>query len=440
MHSVWLIAKREYLERVRSRAFRISTILVPVAFAALFGIAAFSGRFSMGPQQIVVASNDPDLAAAAEAELKAAWKQSATDSASTGMGGAPVKIEQKTMDRDGDLAGLNLAGLNLAGLNNDIETKRIDAYLWLKRGNDGGQVQALYASRNSADLIVRSWIRDAVGRAVVTEELEKRGVPKQNAEGLLKNVDLTTSLVKNGQLVSSDADKGFWGAYVMAFMLYAAVVFYGVNVAQSVVSEKSSRVFEVLLALTEPDSLMAGKLLGVTAVALTQICIWIGLLLLFGSTSLIVELGRGGLEAYGLTPLHLVFFVIYFILGFVFYCSIALGFGATLNQASEMQQVGIVIGMPQLIGLVLIIYILGQPSALPVVLLSLFPPCTPIVMCLRMGAIAVPWWQLALSVVLMVASIYGVVRVVSRVYRTSILMYGKRVTLPELARWFRYSS
>jgi ABC-2 type transport system permease protein len=225
----------------------------------------------------------------------------------------------------------------------------------------------------------------------------------------------------------------------MTFMLYFAVVFYGVNVAHSVVSEKTSRVFEVLLASAKPESLMLGKLLGVGAVGLTQMGVWIAFVLLLSASSLGVTLGAGGLAAYGVTPLRLIFFVLYFLLGFFFYSALSASLGATVSQESEVQQFTMIIVLPQVIGLVLFAYILSNPGAWPVVLLSLFPPCTPIVMSLRMAAMSVPAWQLALSLVLMLSSIYGMVWIASRIYRVGILMYGKRPTLPEMLRWLKYS-
>jgi ABC-2 type transport system permease protein len=256
---------------------------------------------------------------------------------------------------------------------------------------------------------------------------------------LLQDVDLKTQQVKNGTAVAADASKGFWGAYVMAFMLYFAVVFYGVNVAHSVVAEKTSRVFEVILSSAKAESLMLGKLLGVGAVGLTQMAIWIVFIFLLSASSLWMTLGLGGLAAYGVTPLQLIFFVLYFILGFFFYSALSAGLGATVSQESEVQQFSMIIALPQVLGLALIAYILSNPGAWPVVLLSLFPPCTPIVMCLRMAAMAVPVWQLALSLALMVLSIYGMMWVATRIYRVGILMYGKRPTLPEMLRWLKYS-
>ena len=228
-------------------------------------------------------------------------------------------------------------------------------------------------------------MQDAIGHALVREELVKRGATSEEIQALLKDVDLKTQQVKNGTAVAADASKGFWGAYVMAFMLYFAVVFYGVNVAHSVVAEKTSRVFEVMLASAKPESLMLGKLLGVGAVGLTQMAIWIVFVLLLSASSLWTTLGLGGLAAYGVTPLQLIFFVLYFILGFFFYSALSAGLGATVSQESEVQQFSMIIVLPQVIGLALIVYILSNPGAWPVVLLSLFPPCTPIVMCFAHG-------------------------------------------------------
>ncbi len=425
MHEALLIARREYLERIRSKAFRISTVLIPTAFAVIFGIGALSGKASGGTKHIVVASNDPVLAESERAELMAA--RNAEDNSRRAQSTLTVDVK----------APVSEAGLS--ALNAEVQSKQIDGYLWLDVKPGTAQPEATYASRGSADFIGRDRMQDSIGHALVREELVKRGTTGEQIDLLLQDVDLKTLQVKNGKATAADAGKGFWGAYVMAFMLYFAVVFYGVNVAQSVVAEKTSRVFEVLLAAAKPESLMLGKLLGVGAVGLTQMAIWISFLLLLSASSLGIALGMGGVAAYGVTPLQLIFFVLYFLLGFFFYSALSAGLGATVSQESEVQQFSMIIVMPQLIGLVLIVYILSNPGAWPVVLLSLFPPSTPIVMSLRMAAMPVPAWQLALSLVLMVSSIYGMVWVASRIYRVGILMYGKRPTLPEMLRWLKYS-
>jgi ABC-2 type transport system permease protein len=417
MHEALLIARREYVERIRSRAFRISTVLIPVAFAFIFGIGALSGKLAGGPKHIVVASNDAVLAESERSELLAAGKA------------AQLSLEVRAPITETELASLNA----------DVENKRLDGYLWLKVGPGTRQLEAAYTSRGSADFLGKDRMQDSIGHALVREELMKRGATSEEIKTLLTDVDLKTLKVTNGRAVTADASKGFWSAYLMAFMLYFAVVFYGVNVAHSVVAEKTSRVFEVLLASTKPESLMLGKLLGVGAVGLTQMAVWIFFILLLSSSSLWMNMGPGGLASYGLTPLRLIFFVLYFLLGFFFYSSLSAGLGATVSQESEVQQFSMLIVLPQVIGIVLIVYILSNPGALPVVLLSLFPPCTPIVMTLRMAAMPVPAWQLVLSLILMVLAIYGMAWFASRIYRVGILMYGKRPTLPEMLRWLRYS-
>ena len=426
MREALLIARREYLERIRSKAFRISTVLIPVFFSLIFGAGALSGKLSSGVRHIVVASNDPVLAESVRAELMAA-ENAAAETRKDPSSRLIVDVKAPLTENE------------LAALNSGVESKEIDGYLWFNLTTGTTRLEATYTSRGSVDFVGRGRMQDAIGHALVREELVKRGATSEEIEALLKDVDLKTQQVKNGKVAAADASKSFWGAYVMAFMLYFAVVFYGVNVAQSVVAEKTSRVFEVMLASAKPESLMLGKLLGVGAVGLTQMAIWIVFILLLSGSSLWMTLGLGGLAAYGVTALRLVFFLLYFILGFFFYSAMSAGLGATVSQESEVQQFNMIIVLPQVIGLVLIVYILSNPGAWPVVLLSLFPPCTPIVMCLRMAAMSVPAWQLALSLVLMLLATYGMVWVASRIYRVGILMYGKRPTLPEMLRWLKYS-
>ena len=430
MHKVWLTARREYLERIRSRAFRISTLVIPLVFGLIFGIGALSGRLANGPRHIAIASNDPLLAEGVAAELRAQRGRDDRDSPNRAPSASPpLRVDVRT------LSGAN----GVEELNRAIADKQIDAYLLLDIQPGVGRPEATYASSSSVDLAANGRVQNAIAHALVREELLKRGVTAAGIEALLKNVDLKTVQIKDGRVVASDATKNFFGAYAMAFLLYFTLVFYGMNVAQSVAADKSSRVFEVLLACVEPRTILAGKLLGVGSAGLTQLFIWIGCLLVFNASALAASILVGGLSAYGITPLRVIFFVLYFLLGYFFYSALSAGLGATVSQESEVQQFAMLIVLPLVLAIASIVYILGNPAAWPVVLLSLVPPLTPIVMCLRMSAMTVPWWQLALSVVLMVASIYGILSVSSRIYRIGILMYGKRPDLPEIMRWLRYS-
>jgi ABC-2 type transport system permease protein len=223
-------------------------------------------------------------------------------------------------------------------------------------------------------------------------------------------------------------------SYIMIFLLYFSVMYYGMNVARSVIEEKTSRVFEVLLAATTPESLMAGKLIGVGSAGLTQIGIWIGLAL-----AAAVAFGNRVFASLDISPTRVIFFVLFYLLGFLFYSALSAAFGASASSEQEIQQFSFIIALPMIACLVLMPDILANPDASVIVVLSLFPPCAPIVMYLRMAARMPPMWQLALSVVLMAAAIWAMLWIAARIYRVGILMYGKRPTLPEILRWLRSS-
>jgi ABC-2 type transport system permease protein len=419
MREVWLIARREYLERVRSRAFLMMTILFPLFIGLLIGGSVFAGKLSSGVKQIAIASNNAVLARAVAAEMQ----KEKSDSAKTKKPEivAPASEAQR------------------AELNQRVENKALDGYLWLEQKPGAAAPEATFISRSAGDLFSLGGIESAVNRGLEREQLLQRGATSAEINAMTRHADIQTMQIREGRLVPSNSLKSFFGAYAMMFLIYFTVVFYGMNVARSVVEEKTSRIFEVLLSTVQPQSLMAGKLLGVGAAGLTQLGIWFVLISAVVGTSAARSGGPQGLAAYGIHPLQLFFLAAYFLLGFFFYSAIAAAVGASVSSEQEIQQFSMVIVAPLTVGMILISYITSNPTALPVVLLSLFPPCAPIVMFLRMSSQMPPAWQIALSMVLMLVFIWGAIWVASRIYRVGILMYGKRATLPEMLRWMRYS-
>jgi len=191
MREALLVAKREYLERVRSKAFRISTVLIPLLFAGVFGIGAFSGKMASGARNIVIASNDAVLAQCTRAELLPApakkgdtgQKQSAP----------PTQLHVQVQ------APITEAGL--AALNRQVESKAIDGYLWLNVRPGHAVPEATYVSRGSADFFGADKMQGAIGNALVRESLMNHGVASSQVDGLLHDVDLKTRQVKNGAAV-----------------------------------------------------------------------------------------------------------------------------------------------------------------------------------------------------------------------------------------------
>ena len=416
MHEVLLIARREYLERVRSRAFLVMTILFPLFIGLMIGGSFLAGKLSSGGKNIAIASNDPVLAREVAAEMEPAPRSTKS----------PEVIAPAT-------------DAERAALNQRVEDKTLDGYLWLETKPGSNAPEATFVSRSSGDLFSLGGMESAVDHGIEREQLVRHGVSSGEIDAMTHHADIQTMQLRQGQLIPSNSMKSFFGAYAMMFLIYFTVVFYGMNVARSVVEEKTSRIFEVLLSTVRPQSLMAGKLLGVGAAGLTQMAIW----LLLISAIVIFSAGASpeitGLTSYGIHPQQLFFLVAYFLLGFFFYSAIAAAIGASVSSEQEIQQFSMVIVAPLTVGMVLITYITSNPTALPVVLLSLFPPCTPIVMFLRMSSQMPPAWQIALSMLLMLVFIWAAIWVASRIYRVGILMYGKRATLPEILRWMRYS-
>jgi ABC-2 type transport system permease protein len=226
----------------------------------------------------------------------------------------------------------------------------------------------------------------------------------------------------------------------MTFLMTMPILLYGMDMARSIVEEKSSRIFEVMLSVARPDDMLMGKLLGVGAVGLTQIAIWIAAAVLLSGSALLGPLLSGNIKIH-FTVLEAVLFPVYFFLGFFLYSAFFSGLAATCETAQDLQMYITLAVIPTWTAFAILPFLLNNPNSPWVIAASIFPPTAPLVMVPRIGMLAPPYayWQLALSLALLVFSIWAVVWFASRLYRVGILMYGKRATLPELLRWLRYS-
>jgi ABC-2 type transport system permease protein len=408
LRDAWLIAQREYLERVRSRAFLLTTVLVPLFLWAVFGGNLLTGGPNAGAlRHIAVASDDPKLAASVEQALGANTLSAAVELV------APATAQDRQ------------------ALNARVDARQLDGYLWIDQKQGEALPSATYVSRIEPGPATKASLESAVRDGAMRERLLSRGTSAAEVSAMLGPVTLKLEQSGKG---GSEAS-----TYLIIMLLYVIVIVYGMDVARSVIQEKTSRIFEVLLATSQPESLMLGKLLGVGAAGLTQVAAWGGLLAVASAPALAAQVGLKGFASLGVTPVQICFFVLYFVLGYLFYSGIAAGIGASLSAEQEIQQFAFVLVAPMMVSVLLMDRLLRNPDGPLAVVLSFLPPCTPIVMYLRLSAHQPPAWQLALSVVLMVAAIALVVWIAARLYRVGILMYGKRATLPELLRWMRYS-
>jgi ABC-2 type transport system permease protein len=415
MRNMLLIAKREYFEQIRARAFLMTTIGLPALFVVILGIGYAANLGLGGKKHLVITADNPALAN----EIR----------------------EQLTNDNDGKLSVDVLpspdSSMNLT-LMRELQNKSINGILSIK-AQSGELPIASYTSLASGDFLTGARLRRALNDGLVGQQLKGAGVTAAEADSLLKGISIQTlQLKKDGSIVRTSAEASLWKGYVMALLLSMTTMIYGLNVARSVIQEKTSRIFEVMLATVKPTDMLAGKLIGLGAVGLTQILIW-----LIAAVALVVTPFAAAMLT-GEYSLHFswfegVLFPLYFLLGYLLYSSLFAGLASTCETEQELQMYMPLAAAPTWLSFAMIVLIMNDSNSPWAVAASLFPPTAPIVMFLRMASETPPAWQFVVSIGLLVASIIATLWFSSRLYRVGILMYGKRASLPELLRWLRYS-
>ncbi|HET9101021.1 MAG TPA: ABC transporter permease, partial [Acidobacteriaceae bacterium] len=361
-------------------------------------------------KRIVVVASDPGLAGPIVREL-------------TTPGDGPSYMAK---------AALPAPGLK-ESLTQQVQEKSLSGFLWIDHVE--GKFHASYFSNSSDDLELASALESAVQHAQATEQLVARGIPAEQVQSMF---DAKVDMRKIAGGKAAGGIGTFASSVMLMMMLYISIIVQGVAVGNSVVEEKTSRIFEIMLATVTPEEMMSGKLLGVGAVGLTQVLVWMTCGMLLAAPGLLGA-HRGGQFSFHLSAGQAIAFAICFVLGFLFYSALSAMLGSLVNSSQELQQLNLFITLPLAFSLVFFQQVMSDPSGTLAVVLSMLPPCAPILMYLRISVLTPPAWQLALSLVLMVAGVWTMVWLASRIYRVGVLMYGKRPTLPELMRWLRYS-
>jgi ABC-2 type transport system permease protein len=408
MHNVWLIAKREYLERIRAKSFIVMTVLIPLLMGGILVTAGLANR-SLGSNHIAVITTDTRLADDLKAELSDKARKTTVDVYSPSQPNIRETLDAEMKQKNSDLGG----------------------YLWVTPPSNGASRGSFeWDPKAKSDIVTQSRVSDAIRGALTREKLTGSGMSTSEVDSLLQPVTLESA--PNAEKKSSGAAVA--SAYGLFFLMYFIILFYGMNVARSVIEEKTSRVFEVLLATVKPSEMMAGKVIGVGAVGITQVGIWIVVALAAARMQLIGS-GMQLLPSF----LQLVFFVIFFVLGYVLYSSVAAALGAMTNSEQELQQMNIFLMLPLIASSVVIFRVIVDPDGVLSQVMSYFPFTSPLIMYTRVVVHQPPAYQIAISVLILVLTIYAVLWVASRIYRVGILMYGKKPNLPEILRWLKYS-
>ena len=415
MRNILLIAKREYLEQIRGRAFRISTVLVPLIFIAAVGVGILANRLSGVGKHVMIAAPDVQLAADMQSQI----------------------LEDKDAKTTVDIVA-PVSAAERASLIDKVRGKEIDGLLWIE-GSPSSKITATFTSQSAGDIVIASRLESALNHALSVERLTERGMSLSDVALVTKNVSVETHQVdKEGREVESNAAGSFGKGYIMALLLMMTSLLYGMNVARSIIQEKTSRIFEVMLASVKASDLLAGKLIGTGAVGITQLAIWgvAGAAIAAYPAAAAVLSGKLSIH---ISWIEAVIFLVYFILGYLLNSSIFAGLAATCETEQELQMYTPLVSVPVALSFSFIIFILNNPNSIWSIAASLFPLTAPIIMMLRMGAQMPPAWQFVASIGLLALSVWVILWVSAKLYRVGILMYGKRATLPEMLRWLRYS-
>jgi ABC-2 type transport system permease protein len=433
MRNVWIIAGREYFERIRTRGFMITTIMIPVIMGGFIFGSSFLGSRTAPEIHIAVVSSDTQLALDLQTELERQQQQkdaSAMDADETAATPSSSKKQPNII-----VDAIDPGPTTRARLDKDLDSGDVDGYLWITpAAATGARPTFVYTPRSNGERAARNLIATALNTVLIREQLTHRGIVATDAESMLQPVQIVASTGPK----RDDHESAVISVSVLFFVMYLVIMLYGMNVARSIIEEKTSRIFEVMLATIRPEAMMAGKIIGVGAVGLTQVGIWLVAALTFAGASIAVHLGGDTIHV-SLTAAQIVFFFVYFILGYLFYASIAAALGAMTNSEQELQQLNMFLVLPLLFCFFMLGTLISAPDSTLARVLALVPPFTPLMMYFRVSLGQPKVWEIVLSLVLTSASIIGIVWITSRIYRIGVLMYGKRPSIPEILRWLKYS-
>ncbi|MDE0898909.1 MAG: ABC transporter permease [Longimicrobiales bacterium] len=410
--NVWAVIRREYLQRVRSKWFVAATVGGPLFLSAMIVVPAyFASQGSRDAREVAVVDGTGVL-----------YERLAPQLAE---GGWDVREERWRVNV--------VTELREAADNNLLGGFLLLDELTLETG------EAILYTKDRPSAIRQVTLRSTISLAALEYQLEQQGV---DADAMLSGGELRIEMLSEEGADIEDPE--FVVAYMGAFLLYMVIMLYAVAVMRATLEEKTNRIVEVIISSMKPWHLMLGKILGVGAVSMTQMGIWLlsgvlmftmGLPMLISARPEMASMAEAieFLPGFGLLAL----FVGYFVFGFFMYSALYAAVGAMCNSDEEAQQAQWPIIMLLIIPIVMVTNVIENPSSTIAITLSLVPLFSPILMWGRVAGGGVPAWQIGLSFVLMLFAIFAIAWVAGRIYKVGILMAGKRPTLPELLRWIR---
>lgn len=438
MNKIWLIFKREYITRVRNKTFLLSTFLLPIVMILFIFGSAYFAMSSKDSLKKVAVVNDPGMF---KSNLKSDSVRILFDFTSN--------VDSSNFESKGFDAVLDL--------NNDSVGRKFTIHSKKQLGIDGKEI-----------------IENRLDRAYEKNQLQKNGIQKETLDSINK-VAMGAYTIENrltsekGKSEHVNAAVNYGIGFGSGILIYITMFIFGAMVMRGVMEEKTNRIAEVMISSVKPFQLMMGKIIGIAAVGLTQLFLWVVLIMVLSSVAaafLSAEMiqqagevnksmpgGMGGSSTMATNflslksnmsnvnwPLIIGSFVFYFLGGYLFYASLFAAIGSVINEdPQEAQSLMLPITMPIIFAFIILTSNLNTPDSKVMVWASMIPFTSPIVMMGRIPS-GVPGWQLAVSMILLVIGFVFTTWLAGKIYRTGILMYGKKASWKEMFKWaFRKS-
>jgi ABC-2 type transport system permease protein len=445
MRKFLAIVKREYVQRVRSKMFVLITVLGPVVIS-FFGIAPaliFSIQAG-GPLKIAVVDQTGKLYRHVYDSVTENMRPKYPDPANANLlnNDTSQRFEELGEQRQNsfELEEINPDGRPLDEIKKELDArvlaKDLDGYLILPANllEDG---KPEYFGRNTGDLLTTKFLKEALSRAVRQQRLFDANIDVKIVQQLSEPVQLEATKVSAGGGVA-DRGEGFALVFGAGFIMYLTILMYGQMILGAVIAEKETRISEILFSSVRPFTLMMGKLVGVSLVALTQLAIWGLAFLAFAAFGVSLLAAKGvPLHVPNVPVINFVYFGLFFLLGYFIYSTIYALIGSMVTTAQEGGQLSMPVVLLPLIGFYLFLPVSRSPDSSLAFWVSMFPFFSPMTMLTRIVTQTPPLWQIVMSLAIGFGTVGLLTWLAARIYRVGMLMAGKKATVREVMRWVR---
>lgn len=418
MDKIWLIIKREYLVRIRKKSFIVMTLLGPLLMLIVMFLPIYLTNQTQTERTIAISEQDFDLFD----------KLENTDYNKFVVTPASIFSELK--------------------LNFDDEL-----YYALLEKKDN---EIILSSNKQVSLSVSNEIKSQLEKKIEQENLINLGIDISLLENAKTTVVVSNQIIsKDGVGQKSKTELSMAIGFISGLLIYIFIFMYGTMVMRSIIEEKTNRIVEVIISSVKPFKLMMGKIIGVSLIGLTQFILWICLTSLlffiaqsyFGSITEVESTQEIEMQSFMLDALMylnninlveiLLTFLFYFLGGYLMYGSLFAAVGSAVDAEADSQQFILPVTVPLILSFILIQPIMENPDSSLAFWMSIFPLTSPIVMMVRIP-FGVADWELLVSILTLVGSFILSTKLAAKIYRTGILMYGKKINYKELWRWLRY--